>query len=911
MKKPHISLCMIVRDEGSNLSSCLESARDLVDEIIIVDTGSSDNTVKIAESYNAKVFLFPWNDDFAEARNESLKHVSGEWVLVLDADEVLDISDHERIRQLTLPGDIYGYRLDQRTYQKNSTLAGWIALDEPTPLALGCPGYISSPIVRLFRNLSDIRFKGKVHELVEHNLIAKGREIIDTDIPIHHYGKITEDDRIERKKEMYKRIGEEKVMDQPHDARSFCELGVQYIEMGMYEEAEQNLARACLLDQENIRALFNHGIALSNLGRKQEAIQKHRAVFEKDPSHIGAINNLALLLLEEGCDPEYVNNLYQKVLELNPNHHVLHFNYALFLEKTGLLQEAKKEYEKALEIDPGFEQAQTRLENLPKEKIPPEISHTHDPDTLITRGDDFLDQKRYAEALESFVSALEQEPDNADIRYRCGHTLEMLGQMDAALEQYQEAMAIDPGHEGTLLRLALEAEKQDLIDDSISLYRELLAQSPHHLEARYKLSCALETQNNIDSALGHIYRILEMDPVHSEALKKRELLENLLGQSQPIINDRPETRFKIAFLWGGAPFGGDTLQKKPLGGTESALIYMARYLAELGHDVSVFIKEGSGSFDDVIYRDIEKYLEELSQEPVDILIAARTYHPFISPVPAKIRIFWTEDAHDQHFVEPLGMADVMAGIDKIFTVSRWQTEMLSQQFNIPLEKFYITRNGVFWEDFKHLPKQRNHKKLVYTSTPFRGLDVLLDIFPRIKEQVPEAELEIYSSMAVYQVEKAEDEAMYGELYRKADQPGVKLMKSVLQSELADVLLHAGALAYPNHFAETSCIAALESMASGLPLVTSHLGALPETVSHGGILIEGDAGSEIYQEQFVDEICTLMTNEKQWQKLSTAGRNRIFDHNRWIEIAKEWIIELEQLLTEKSLTANHFSSNNGT
>src|SRR5579884_2195452 len=88
--KPRVSLCMIVRNEESNLPSCLELIREIVDEIIVVDTGSTDKTKEVAANLGAKVFDFPWKDSFASARNESLRHATGEWIFWMDADDRMD-----------------------------------------------------------------------------------------------------------------------------------------------------------------------------------------------------------------------------------------------------------------------------------------------------------------------------------------------------------------------------------------------------------------------------------------------------------------------------------------------------------------------------------------------------------------------------------------------------------------------------------------------------------------------------------------------------------------------------------------------------------------------------------------------------------------------------------------------------
>ena len=85
--KPTLSLCMIVKDEESMLANCLKSVNGYVDEIIVVDTGSSDRTVEIAEEHGAKVFHHQWENDFSKHRNQAIGYASGDWILVLDADE--------------------------------------------------------------------------------------------------------------------------------------------------------------------------------------------------------------------------------------------------------------------------------------------------------------------------------------------------------------------------------------------------------------------------------------------------------------------------------------------------------------------------------------------------------------------------------------------------------------------------------------------------------------------------------------------------------------------------------------------------------------------------------------------------------------------------------------------------------
>ena len=96
-----ISLCIITKNEEVFLEQCLNSVKDLVDEIIVVDTGSTDKTIEIARKFTYYIYDFKWCDDFSAARNESLKYATKDWILVLDADETISKQDHQKILQLT------------------------------------------------------------------------------------------------------------------------------------------------------------------------------------------------------------------------------------------------------------------------------------------------------------------------------------------------------------------------------------------------------------------------------------------------------------------------------------------------------------------------------------------------------------------------------------------------------------------------------------------------------------------------------------------------------------------------------------------------------------------------------------------------------------------------------------------
>jgi len=197
-----LSLAMIVKNEEAHLGHCLASVRGLVDEVIVVDTGSTDGTAALAEELGARVFHRPWTEDFAAARNESLAHATGDWVLVLDADEAVDALDHAAIREACARPGAWGYRLLIRNYLPDGAYS---MMDAPAKANPGGYGEgagqahcVELRNVRLFRRMPWTRYRGRLHELVDPAFQERGLPLADLDAVIHHYGQ-TLADRVERK----------------------------------------------------------------------------------------------------------------------------------------------------------------------------------------------------------------------------------------------------------------------------------------------------------------------------------------------------------------------------------------------------------------------------------------------------------------------------------------------------------------------------------------------------------------------------------------------------------------------------------------------------------------------------------------------------------------------------------------
>ena len=276
---PALSLCMIVKNEEKKIARALESVRALVDEMIVVDTGSKDRTKEIAASLGATVFDAAWTDDFACARNVSLSKAKGDWILVLDADETLSPQDHGRLRDLIRACERSpdGYEMTTRNYVLEAATSGWTANNGSYAGEETGTGWYPSRKVRLFRNDPRIRFSGAVHELVEASMRAAGMQVAACDIPIHHTGKLKRADVLE-KGERYFRLGLKKIEESGGTPPAVLELAIQAGELGRYDDAI-TLWRKYLdgkPDQDVTRATVNLIHACLHADRFDEALLEAR-----------------------------------------------------------------------------------------------------------------------------------------------------------------------------------------------------------------------------------------------------------------------------------------------------------------------------------------------------------------------------------------------------------------------------------------------------------------------------------------------------------------------------------------------------------------------------------------------------------------------------------------------------------
>lgn len=265
-----VSLCMIMRNEEKLLQRCLNSVRGFVDEIIIVDTGSTDRSVEIARANGAVVLFDEWRDDFARPRNVGISAATKDWIFILDPDEVVSPNDHCVLRALTAVVGVSAYRMATRNYTNNPSMQGCIPNDGKYAEAAGWVGYVPSVKTRLFRNGEGVRFVGRWHELADYSLDKMRRGVACTTVPIHHYGNEINQKDWQTKKEFYLRMGELKVADDPSNDQAWWELGVSEGIMGYHARAARSIKMSMRKGYTTPDRLFQLVFALNKCGKVKE-----------------------------------------------------------------------------------------------------------------------------------------------------------------------------------------------------------------------------------------------------------------------------------------------------------------------------------------------------------------------------------------------------------------------------------------------------------------------------------------------------------------------------------------------------------------------------------------------------------------------------------------------------------------
>jgi len=798
-----LSCAMIVRDCEDTLQACLESVRPYVDELVIVDTGSTDATTDIGRKYADRweLFLDCNNsdgiiDDFSLARNRSFDLATGDWVMWIDSDDILQGGEH--IRGI----------LEQPTEDNVAVMAPYdYAHDEHGRCT--CV-HLRERIVRPRHRFV---WQSPIHEVL---------------VPVEPIqGSIvtlkTELFRIVHRRQMRTKAGE--------NGRNLRILKAHVAKTG----------------ERDVRALYYLGLEFGYAGDLGSAIRFLRRYTELSTWH----DEKCLAMIE-------LARLYGMIGD-----HESAIHWAL---QASIVRAWPETYWRLAKSFYALARAGT------------------DVDYNFHRAAHFIQLGNTMGANDTvlFVDPLE--------RYRVHEFLNVclstIGDLDGAIESCKAGLSGMPENEPLRVNLDIYTERQNLARAK---------------DAVGKLKLSPEQRAFVERSLSGEFQV-ELTPPPLA-------MQPAQGLPHSTVEHRAAEpgKLDLVFLVGhqAEPWNPTTVDQRGIGGSETMAMHMARLLAAKGHAVRLYgqcTPSMEGVFDGVEYLDASRYQDVTC----DIMISSR------KPVAvddqfrlnAKVRMLWVHDVHcgqELDFVRDLRF-------DRILCLSAWHKSFFERCYpRMNPDKVIQTRNGIDLRRFEGW-ETRDTRRVVYSSSPDRGLAALLDMWPEIRARVPDASLHVYYGFGNWEMfaRMSDDQPGLRKLahlrHLATTSPGVVFHDRVNQNELAREFMRSGVWAYPTWFHETSCITAMEAQAAGLNVVTSALAALNETVGEHGKLIdwgrpEYDHSTDPlpeYRAQFIEATVAALKDGAQ-----PAAQARAFAEFSIETLADDWDKMLHEIFEDVS------------
>lgn len=370
---PFLSLCMILRNEEENLPRCLKSVRGVVDEIICVDTGSTDRTPEIARDLGARVLFYPWQGDFAAARNHGLDHANGEWILILDADEELVGEDRDLLRD----------ELRSTKFQALTLNILTVGREDPDHYSTT----VVSRMTRLVRNRSHLRYRYSIHEELWDLNTDRPAVHGASKVRVRHYGYLPETVVNKDKVRRNLSILQLELVRDPNNSRTLFYVGTEFLRQGELAKAVAAFERATVHMQNWSLAfgpalLFRLAEAYLRQGWYQRALETSEAGIATYPKFVELrfLRGQACLALGRYRDAlkEFTSCLalaavghdYPFVIT-GLRGHVTWRMLGQTYENLGMHAEAVRCYQEALRDHPGYAEALGALTGLLLKHDPP------------------------------------------------------------------------------------------------------------------------------------------------------------------------------------------------------------------------------------------------------------------------------------------------------------------------------------------------------------------------------------------------------------------------------------------------------------------------------------------------------------------------------------------------------------
>lgn len=435
---PSLSVIMIVKNEAEVLAECLDSVARVADEIIVGDTGSTDDTVAIAHARGARVLDVPWTNDFAAARNATIQAATGDWLLHMDADEVLDPRGAATLRQIVDHDDgSDAVEILLANYSNDIHAWRWTPVDPADPATRGYAGCLPVALLRLFRNHRGFEYREAVHENITASVREKGGTIRGSDIVIHHYGYDCPPEVRARKARLYLNLAREKRNQFPRDLKCLYDVAEQAMACDEVAEAEAACLTALKIHPQHIESATV--LASIYLGREDasaaRSLLESLEASESLPPHLQIV--LGVIACYEGHWEEATTRL-ENVVSHTPPAPLATLCLARVHDYSGDGAMARRLLQALTQSAPHLEEAHSRLQ-----------AHT------LRQGGEAQFMAGDAQgALKTLVAALERDPEDALTHNDVGVVLHHLGDTARARDSFERALKLAPALEDAQENLA-------------------------------------------------------------------------------------------------------------------------------------------------------------------------------------------------------------------------------------------------------------------------------------------------------------------------------------------------------------------------------------------------------------------------------------------------------------------------
>ena len=455
-----LALCMIVRDEEENLRQHLPRMREAADELVVVDTGSRDQSARVAAEMGARVYTLDWRDDFSEARNFALQQATAPWILTLDADETVSLCHLPLLRMLAGSAPDKAYRFPTRNYVAGSQhVLKWNPCKSEYPEEHVASGWYPTLKVRMFPNRPEVRYQYNVQERVEPSLAAAGIPVHAAGLWVHHFGTLAPCAKQARRNVYLETHLRYRVVADPDGVDSLWELARQQVRNGRLKEAQKSYREVLRRASWQVEAREELAYLLWRWGDyRQAAAQAHKVLDDRSYSSV-AWYVVALCGARAGAAGEAINAA-RRAVQSGPHSPMACYALGVCLLAGGQRAPAQENLLKSLALDPRFHPALVRLGQLAIQDGRIEDAFQYLARAVQERpacaetqgllGAALLASDRLAEARVHLARADSLSPDCPDVLSNLALAHLKSGDPRGARELLSRALQLDPDHPGAL-----------------------------------------------------------------------------------------------------------------------------------------------------------------------------------------------------------------------------------------------------------------------------------------------------------------------------------------------------------------------------------------------------------------------------------------------------------------------------